>query len=90
MTRTITAIVAALALPFAGACEKEDHADEVGEVAEEIQEDRIEQRDVHGPLDEEIAGEIAEERFELIEETQQSGQEAMQREEDDILEAKPE
>jgi hypothetical protein len=54
-----------LALPLAGyACEPNSAADEAGERAEEAAEEQAEEAG-YGPVDQQIQGEIAEERAEL-------------------------
>lgn len=72
----------------------DQRADEAGEMAEEMEQQRLREQG-YGPIDRQIYGEIAEERYELIIDTQeindrryQEAQEAQEGEEEGIF-AKP-
>lgn len=80
LTRILIALAAGTMLVTTAACEgsggpADRRADEAGEMAEEITERNAALRG-YGPLDRQIAGELAEERFELIIDAQDSSREA--------------
>ena len=69
----------------------DQRADEAGEMAEEMTQERLREQG-YGPIDRQLYGEIAEERYELIIDTQEINQrqyEEAQEGEDDGIFAKP-
>lgn len=92
ITRILIAICASPLLVLA-ACEDsggpvDRKADQAGEMAEELTEQRLEEAG-YGPLDQQYYGEIEEERYELMVDTQEINNERAAAEEDDGILGKP-